>query len=51
VQSVTWDGLGPRKTVLRGGVYTARVSARNSLGVTELSVKIPLRNIAKRRAA
>jgi hypothetical protein len=47
-RSVTWDGLGPKQAMLRGGMYRARVVARNVLGETELVLKIPLQNIAKR---
>jgi hypothetical protein len=45
-QRVIWNGLDRSRKRVRGGVYLARVVARNTLGRVELVVRVPVRQIA-----
>jgi hypothetical protein len=45
-QRVVWNGLDRSRKRVKGGVYLARVVARNDLGRAELVARIPVRQIA-----
>jgi hypothetical protein len=44
-RQVIWNGLDRARKRVKGGVYTARVMARNTLGTTELTAPIRVRQI------
>lgn len=45
-QGVVWNGLDRTRRRVKGGIYTARVVARNALGTSELTAPIRVRQIA-----
>jgi hypothetical protein len=46
LRQVVWNGLDRTRKRVKGGVYLARVVARNDLGRGELVARIPVRQIA-----
>jgi hypothetical protein len=44
-RQVIWNGLDRERKQVKGGVYTARIVARNTLGISELTAPIRVRQI------